>query len=136
PMLLTFPILYAFYGLLGSAIELRGAPFVGWIHDLSLHDPFYITPIVMGLTMFLQQRMMPSTADPVQQKMFLILPLVFTFTFLWMPSGLVLYWLASNVLAIGQQWFTNRVTGGPMPARVPAARPAPKPVGNGKTSKS
>jgi len=118
PMLLTFPILLAFYNLLYSSIELRGAPFMWWIKDLSLHDPYYVTPVVMSATMFWQQRMMPSTADPVQQKMFMVLPLFFLVTFLWMPSGLVLYWLASNVLAIGQQYLTTRIMGAP--ARVPA----------------
>jgi YidC/Oxa1 family membrane protein insertase len=120
PMLLTFPILLAFYNLLYSSIELRGAPFVGWIKDLSLHDPYYVTPIVMGLTMFWQQRMMPSTADPMQQKMFLVLPIFFTFTFIWMPSGLVLYWLASNLMMIGQQYLTMQIMAKGAPARVPA----------------
>jgi YidC/Oxa1 family membrane protein insertase len=112
PMLLTFPVMFAFYAMLNAAIELRGAPFFGWIHDLSLKDPYYITPVLMGLTMFIQQRMMPSTADPMQQKMFMFLPLVFLISFLWMPSGLVIYWLFSNVLAIGQQYLTNRMIGG------------------------
>ncbi|HUL71724.1 MAG TPA: membrane protein insertase YidC [Vicinamibacterales bacterium] len=132
PMLLTFPILLGFYDLLYSSIELRGAPFMGWIKDLSLHDPYYITPVVMGLTMFWQQKMMPSTADPVQQKMFMVLPLFFMFTFLWMPSGLVLYWLASNVLAIGQQYLTTRIMG--TPARVPARAPLAR--GNNSAGKS
>jgi YidC/Oxa1 family membrane protein insertase len=118
PMLLTMPILYAFYNLLSGSIELRGAPFFGWIHDLSVHDPLYITPILMGGTMFWQQRMMPSTADPVQQKMFLFMPLIFTFMFLWAQSGLVVYWLMSNLMAIGQQYVTNRMIGGPAPAVV------------------
>ncbi len=133
PMLLTFPILIAFYDLLYSSIELRGAPFIGWIHDLSLRDPYYITPIIMGLSMFLQQRMMPSTADPAQQRMFMLLPIFFTFTFVWMPAGLVLYWLSSNVMAIGQQYVTNRIIGAPAPARVPA-KPAVR--GNNTAKKS
>jgi YidC/Oxa1 family membrane protein insertase len=111
PMLLTLPILFAFYSLLGMSIELRHAPFVGYLTDLSRPDPLYITPVLMGLSMFWQQRMMPSTADPVQQKMFLFMPLIFTFSFLWAPSGLVLYWFCSNLLAIGQQYLTNRITG-------------------------
>jgi YidC/Oxa1 family membrane protein insertase len=110
PMLLTLPVLYAFYQLLSSAIELRGAPFFGWIKDLALHDPYYVTPVVMGLTMFWQQRTMPSTADPVQRRIFLLMPIVFTVTFLWAPSGLVIYWLVSNLLTIGQQYLTNRIT--------------------------
>ena len=132
PMLLTFPILLAFYNLLYSSIELRGAPFMFWIKDLSLRDPTFITPVLMGATMFWQQKMMPSTADPVQQKMFLVLPIFFTFTFLWMPSGLVLYWLMSNVLAIGQQYLTTRMIGAParvVPAKAPAR-------GNTSTGKS
>ncbi len=113
PMLLTMPILFAFYAMLSVAIELRGAPFGGWIDDLAAPDPLYITPIVMGATMFWQQRMMPTTADPVQQKVFLALPVVFTVMFLGMPSGLVLYWTASNLLTIGQQYVTNRLIAAP-----------------------
>jgi len=111
PMLLTLPILFAFYSLLAMSIELRHAPFMGYITDLSRPDMYYVTPILMGLSMFWQQRMMPSTADPVQQKMFLFMPIIFTISFLWAPSGLVLYWLSSNLLAIGQQYLTNRLTG-------------------------
>lgn len=116
PMLLTFPILIAFYNLLNSAIELRGAPFVGWIHDLASKDPTYVWPILMGATMFWQQKMTPSTADPVQQKIFLLMPVVFTVMFLGMPSGLVIYWLTSNILTIGQQYLTNHLIGSATPA--------------------
>ena len=109
-MILTFPLLFAFYALLGSAIELRGAPFGFWIHDLSLRDPYYILPVVMAGSMFWQQRMMPTAgADPVQQKMFMLMPLVFLFSFLWSPSGLAVYWFTSNLMAIGQQYVTNRM---------------------------
>ena len=82
-MVLTLPVLFAFYAMLSVAIELRGAPFVGWIHDLSAHDPYFVLPVLMGSTMFLQQRMTPSTADPMQQKMMLVMPLVLTFTSFW-----------------------------------------------------
>jgi YidC/Oxa1 family membrane protein insertase len=110
PMLLTMPLLFAFYALLGSAIELRGAPFMFWIHDLSLRDPFYILPIIMAASMFWQQRMMPTAgADPMQQKMFMFMPLIFLFSFLWSPSGLAVYWFTSNLMAIGQQYVTNRM---------------------------
>ena len=122
PMLLTMPVLFAFYALLSVAIELRGAPWFGWIHDLSVHDPLYITPLLMGGTMFWQQYITPSTADPVQQKMMLLMPAVFMVMFLWAPSGLVLYWLFSNLWAIGQQIATNRFVE-PMPAG-PAQPPA------------
>jgi YidC/Oxa1 family membrane protein insertase len=121
PMLLTLPILFAFYALLSAAIELRGAPFFGWITDLSRHDPLYITPVLMGGTMFWQQKMMPTTADPIQQRIFLLMPIIFTVSFLWMPAGLVVYWLVSNLLAIGQQYLTNRMIGVPAPARAVAA---------------
>jgi YidC/Oxa1 family membrane protein insertase len=120
PMLLTMPVLFAFYSMLSVAIELRGAPFFGWIHDLAAADPLYITPVLMGGTMFWQQRMMPTTADPVQQKIFLLMPLIFTVMFLAAPAGLVIYWLMSNVMAIGQQYLTNRMIGPP-----PGAKPKP-----------
>ena len=124
PMLLTLPILFAFYSMLSAAIELRGAPFVGWITDLSRHDPLYVTPVLMGLSMMAQQRMTPTTADPIQQRVFMLMPVIFTVSFLWAPSGLVLYWFTSNLLAIGQQYFTNRMTGTPAPVagRSAAAR--------------
>ena len=133
PMLLTIPVLFAFYSLLSQAIELRGAPFAFWIHDLSVHDPLYVTPILMGISMVVQQRMTPSTMDPVQQKMMMLMPVVFTFMFLWAPSGLVIYWLVSNVLAIAQQYFTNKVIG---PAKVVprAAAGRTKRVGSGRTN--
>lgn len=113
PMILTMPILFAFYRLLSMSIELRGAPFVAWISDLSLHDPLYITPVIMGGSMVLQQRLQPSQADPMQQRIMMFMPVVFTFMFLWAPSGLVIYWLTSNLIGIGQQIVTNRLIGPP-----------------------
>jgi YidC/Oxa1 family membrane protein insertase len=121
PMLLTMPVLLAFYSLLSQAIELRGAPFMWWITDLSARDPTYIFPVLMGGTMFWQQKMMPAAADPVQRKIFLAMPIVFTLLFLSMPSGLVIYWMVSNILTIGQQVLTNRIIGGRTPARAAAA---------------
>ena len=118
PMALTFPILLALYSLLSVAIELRGAPFIGWIHDLASKDPTYIWPVLMGATMFWQQKMMPTNADPVQQKIFLLLPVIFTIMFLTMPSGLVIYWLTSNLLTIAQQYATNRLVAAPARAAV------------------
>ena len=117
PMLLTLPVLFAFYAMLSAAIELRGAPFFGWITDLSRHDPLYVTPVLMGLSMLWQQKMMPTTADPIQQKVFLLMPVIFTVSFLWAPSGLVVYWFVSNLLAIGQQYLTNRMIGAPVTPR-------------------
>ncbi len=120
PMLLTMPVLFAFFRLLSAAIELRGAPFGLWIQDLSLPDPLYVTPLVMGATMVLQQKMTPTQADPMQQKIMMIMPVVFTFMFLGFPSGLVLYWLTSNVFGLGQQMVTNRIIG---PPKVRTVRP-------------
>jgi YidC/Oxa1 family membrane protein insertase len=136
PMLLTLPVLFAFYAMLSVAIELRGAPFVGWIHDLSAHDPYYITPVLMGITMFVQQRMTPSTADPVQQKMMMFMPLVFTSMFVWAPSGLVLYWTTSNLWAIGQQAVTSRMMASPPKAGRGEAERRLKSAGGGRTEQA
>lgn len=108
PLLLQMPILFAFYGLLGSAVELRKAPWMLWIHDLSVHDPYYVLPIVMGISQFLQVRMGPQTGDPMQRKMFQLMPIVMTFLFLGFPSGLVIYWLTNNILTIIQLQVYNR----------------------------
>ena len=108
PLLLQIPIFFALYKALLLSLELKGAPFFGWLVDLSDKDPYYITPILMGITMFIQQKMTPSTMDPMQQKIFLAMPIVFTFLFISFPSGLVLYWLTNNVLSIIQQYFVNR----------------------------
>jgi len=137
PMLLTMPILFAFYSFLSVAIELRGAPFIGWIHDLSAPDPLYITPILMGITQVVQQRMTPSSADPMQQRMMMFMPVVFTVMFLWAPSGLVLYWFTSNLCAIGQQQVTNSIIGPPKVHTVrPAAERRVKRAGSGKTGQA
>jgi YidC/Oxa1 family membrane protein insertase len=135
PMLLTFPVLLAFYGLLSEAIELRGAPFIWWIRDLAAADPYYVTPILMGASQVVQQKMTPMTgADPMQQKMMLFMPIIFTFLFITSPSGLALYWFASNVIVIGQQLLMNRLIGPPIvrTPRPPAERRMKK-VGEGKT---
>lgn len=126
PMLLTMPFLFAFYAMLSMAIEIRGAEFTGWIRDLSAPDPLYITPILMGITMFWQQKMMPSTADPTQQKVMMIMPFMFTFMSFNFPSGLVIYWMVSNMWGIGQQYFTNYLIGPPKVhnVRPPAERRA------------
>lgn len=113
PMLLTMPFLFAFYSMLSQAIEIRGASFLGWITDLSAHDPLYITPLIMGVTMFWQQRLTPTTADPTQQKVMMVMPFMFTFMSFGFPSGLVIYWLVSNLWAIGQQYATNYLIGPP-----------------------
>ena len=137
PMLLTLPVLFAFYAMLSVAIELRGAPFFGWIKDLSQHDPLYITPVLMGLTQFVQTKMTPSTADPTQQRIMLLMPLMFMGMFLWAPSGLVVYWTISNIWAIGQQAITNKLIGPQQQrtARPPAERRV-KPVGTGRSEQA
>jgi len=112
PMVVQIPVFIGLYQALLNAIELRHAPFIThvpftdiiWLADLSVKDPFYVTPIIMGATMFLQQKMTPAPGDPTQAKIMLALPVVFTFMFLNFPSGLVVYWLVNNVLSIAQQW--------------------------------
>jgi YidC/Oxa1 family membrane protein insertase len=135
PMLLTFPFIFAFYALLSTAIELRGAPFIFWIRDLSAHDPFFVTPILMGISQVWQQRMAPATGmDPAQQKMMMVMPVFFTFLFLWYPSGVALYWLVNNIWQIGQQYMTNYLIGPPNVRAVrPPAERRMKRVGGGKT---
>ncbi|MGE5893206.1 MAG: membrane protein insertase YidC [bacterium] len=108
PMLLQIPFFFALYKVLMVAIELRDAPWMFWIKDLSAKDPIYVLPILMGITMVVQQKMTPTSADPTQQKIMMIMPVIFTFMFLNFSSGLVLYWLMGNILSIIQQIFVNR----------------------------
>lgn len=110
PMLIQIPVFIALYNALQYTIEMRHAPFLFWIKDLAAKDPIYITPIIMGATMVLQQKMTPTAADPTQAKMFLLMPVMFTFLFLNFPSGLVLYWLVNNVLSIAHQYYMNKKT--------------------------
>ena len=109
PMLLQIPVFIALYHALFFSIELRGAPFIGWIKDLSVADPYYVTPVLMGMTMFLQQKMTPSVGDPVQQKIMMFLPVLFTFLFISFPAGLVIYWTINNLLTIAQQYYIYHV---------------------------
>jgi YidC/Oxa1 family membrane protein insertase len=121
PMLLTVPVLYAMWAMLSTAIELRGAPFVGWIHDLTQSDPYYVAPLLMGATMFWQTKMTPAVGgDPAQQRMQMMMPVVMTAMFIWMPAGALLYYVVSNLWRIGQQYLTNAIIG---PPNVRAARP-------------
>ncbi len=109
PILLQIPVFIALYNVLQNSIELRHATFIPfWINDLSALDPTYISPILMGASMFYQQKMTPTSADPAQAKMMLMMPVIFTFMFLSFPSGLVLYWLVNNVLSIAQQLYINK----------------------------
>jgi len=108
PMVLQIPFFVALFNILYTTIELRQAPFIFWIHDLSEKDPSYLLPILMGGTMFLQQKLQPTTMDPRQAKVMLFLPVIFTFFFLNFPSGLVLYWMVNNLLSILQQYVTMK----------------------------
>ena len=108
PMVIQIPVFFALYRVLLGSIELRHAPFMLWITDLSAKDPYYVTPLIMGVTMFLQQKMTPTNMDPTQAKIMLMMPVVFTFMFLNFPSGLVLYWLTNNLLTILQQYLIKR----------------------------
>lgn len=119
PILLQLPIFFALYGALAGAIELRHAPFMLWINDLSAKDGLYITPILMGGSMMLQQKLSPTTPDPMQARLLMWMPAVFTVFMLAFPSGLVLYWFTSNLLSILQQVVINRVNV-PEPAEQPA----------------
>lgn len=105
PILIQIPVFIGLYWVLIESVQLRQAPFMGWIHDLSARDPYFILPIIMGITMFIQQRLNPQPADPMQAKVMMALPIIFTFLFLYFPSGLVLYWVVNNVLSILQQWY-------------------------------
>jgi len=135
PMLLTFPVLIGLNAVFSQAIELRGADFALWIHDLSTHDPYYVTPLLMGATLFWQTKMTPSTADPTQQKMMLFMPVMMTGIFLHLASGLAIYYLVGNLWAVGQQYFTNWLIGPPTlaVARPPAERRVKK-AGSGRTA--
>jgi len=104
PLLLQMPFFFAIYRVLYSAVELVGAPFAGWIHDLSIHDPFYVLPVLMGIAMLAQQKLTPQTSvDPTQQKIMLLMPVVFAFIMKSLPAGLVLYIFVSTVVGILQQ---------------------------------
>ena len=112
PILIQIPVFLALYWVLLESVEMRQAPWVLWIKDLSAQDPYYILPIIMGASMFVQQKLNPQPLDPIQQKVFMILPFMFTAMFLFFPAGLVLYWTVNNVLSIAQQWRITRVIEG------------------------
>ena len=108
PMLIQIPVFLAFYWVLLESVEMRQAPFLGWLNDLSARDPFYILPAIMAAAMFVQFKLNPQMGDPVQQKIFMIMPLAMSVTFAFFPSGLVLYWVTNTILSILQQWNINR----------------------------
>lgn len=108
PMIIQIPVFIALYWVLMESVELRQAPFILWLHDLSMHDPYYILPVLMGASMFVQQRLNPAPPDPMQAKMMMFLPVIFTVMFLGFPAGLVLYWIVNNCITILQQWWVTR----------------------------
>jgi YidC/Oxa1 family membrane protein insertase len=108
PILVQIPVFIALYYVLLESVELRQAPFMLWIHDLSAKDPYYVLPIIMGISMLIQQRLNPTPPDPMQAKVMMVMPIFFTFLFLQFPSGLVLYWVVNNILSILQQWYITR----------------------------
>lgn len=108
PILIQMPVFIALYWTLMESVELRHAPFILWIKDLSAMDPYYVLPLIMGASMWAQQRLNPAPPDPMQAKMMQWMPVVFTFLFLWFPAGLVVYWVTNNLLSIAQQWAITR----------------------------
>jgi YidC/Oxa1 family membrane protein insertase len=141
PLLLQMPFFIAVYAILTVSIEVRNAPFFGWIHDLSSKDPYYILPIVMCATMIIQTALTPTTADPIQKKVQYVMPVVLTLAiFISAPAGLALYWMVGNLVGIAQQYVINRLN----PTNPPAAaadtsdsdRQGPKPPKGGPGPKS
>ncbi len=122
PMFFQIPVFVALFNILYMTIELRQAPFIFWVKDLSVQDPYYVLPILMGVTMFIQQKIQPTTMDPKQAQIMLLLPVFLTFLFITFPAGLVLYWLTNNVLTIAQQIITDRYLLPRASVPVPAAK--------------
>ena len=108
PILIQMPVFFAFYWVLLESVEMRQAPFIGWIQDLSSRDPFFVLPVIMAGAMFVQYKLNPTPPDPIQAKVFMILPIVMSATFAFFPAGLVLYWVTNTLLSIAQQWNINR----------------------------
>ncbi len=122
PIMVQIPVFIALYWVLLSSVEMRGAPWIGWIHDLASKDPYYILPVVMTLTTMLQTALNPTPPDPMQAKMMWFMPLAFSVMFFYFPSGLVLYWITNNVLSIAQQWLINKRMGVPPQFNLPKFR--------------
>lgn len=113
PILVQIPVFIALYWVLLGSVEMRNAPWMLWIDDLSVKDPYFVLPIIMGATMLIQMKLNPTPPDPIQAKVMMAMPIVFTFMFLWFPSGLVLYWTVNNILSVAQQWqITRMIEGG------------------------
>jgi YidC/Oxa1 family membrane protein insertase len=108
PIVVQIPVFIALYWVLLASIELRHAPWLGWIQDLSAPDPYFVLPVIYAISMFVQTKLNPQPADPVQAKVMLIMPIMFSVFFLFFPAGLVLYWVVQNLIGIAQQWYINR----------------------------
>jgi YidC/Oxa1 family membrane protein insertase len=108
PIAVQIPVFLSLYYVLLESVELRQASFIFWLHDLSTPDPYWVLPIIMGITMLVQQKLNPAPVDPVQQKVMMIMPFAFAIFFGFFPSGLVLYWVVNNILSIAQQWAITR----------------------------
>ena len=108
PMLLQMPVFLSLYWVLLESVEIRHAPWVWWIHDLSAKDPYFVLPVIMGASMLLMQKMQPMPTDPMQARVMQLMPIMFTFFFMFFPSGLVLYWTVNNLLSMAQQWYVNK----------------------------
>jgi YidC/Oxa1 family membrane protein insertase len=119
PIMVQIPVFIALYWVLLSSVEMRNAPWVLWIHDLSAPDPYFILPVVMTLTTLLQTALNPAPPDPMQAKLMWFMPLIFSVMFFFFPSGLVLYWITNNILSIAQQWMINTRMGVPPQFNLP-----------------
>jgi YidC/Oxa1 family membrane protein insertase len=108
PVLIQIPVFIALYWAILSSVELRHAPFFGWIHDLSATDPYYVLPLIMGISMLIQSKLNPLPPDPMQAKLMQVMPIIFSVVFFFFPAGLVLYSVVNNILSIAQQWYITR----------------------------
>ena len=109
PMLIQIPVFISLYWVLLSSVEIRNAPWILWIHDLALPDPYYILPVIMAVSMWVQTKLNPTPPDPIQAKVMLYMPIIFSIMFCFFPAGLVLYWVVNNILSIAQQWQINKM---------------------------
>ncbi len=122
PSIIQIPVFIALYWVLLSSVEMRGAPWILWIKDLSVRDPYFILPIIMTLTTLLQTALNPAPPDPMQAKLMWFMPLIFSVMFFFFPAGLVLYWITNNILTIAQQWLINTRMGVPPQFNLPKFR--------------
>ena len=117
PILVQMPVFIAMYWVLQASVEIRGAPWIGWITNLAAPDPWFILPVLYAISMFITTKLNPAPADPMQAKVMLFMPLVFSVMFFFFPAGLVLYWVVNNVLSIGQQYVISKKYGTPAAAK-------------------